>query len=203
MILLVWRRRFFIIISLFWNRKLGVGFEIFVAVTVNVAVFLVTALWSLVEAYRYFRGTCCPADGDSKYLWNVGELLPDYVTLQPRRQPYLKLWMLKKIRRVCSWLGHISFWFVLRVFFWQGYNYHHHGLGYFTACSNAYICVCGHWSTIVRLKILLVWKTDFSVSFLVFLGCFTCWVMYKKDFLEFTNLLFCLYVLTIFLFLSF
>jgi hypothetical protein len=28
-----------------------------------------------------------PDDGGSKYLWNVGKLLPDYTTLQPRRQP--------------------------------------------------------------------------------------------------------------------
>jgi hypothetical protein len=28
-----------------------------------------------------------PDDGGSKYLWNVGKLLPDYTALQPRRQP--------------------------------------------------------------------------------------------------------------------
>jgi hypothetical protein len=28
-----------------------------------------------------------PHDGDSKDLWNVGKLLPDYTALQPRRQP--------------------------------------------------------------------------------------------------------------------
>jgi hypothetical protein len=33
--------------------------------------------------------THCPDDGGSKYLWNVGKLLPDYTALQPRRQPSL------------------------------------------------------------------------------------------------------------------
>jgi hypothetical protein len=28
-----------------------------------------------------------PDDGGSKYLWNVGKLLPDYMALQPKRQP--------------------------------------------------------------------------------------------------------------------
>jgi hypothetical protein len=39
-------------------------------------------------------GPCClhhqgdrPDDGDSKDLWNVGKLLPDYTALQPGRQP--------------------------------------------------------------------------------------------------------------------
>jgi hypothetical protein len=55
------------------------------------AVFWVVAPCSLVEVYRRFRGTCClhhhrPDDGSSKYLWNVGKLLPGYTTLQPKRQ---------------------------------------------------------------------------------------------------------------------
>jgi hypothetical protein len=29
-----------------------------------------------------------PDDGDSKDLWNVGKPLPDYMVLQPRRQPF-------------------------------------------------------------------------------------------------------------------
>jgi hypothetical protein len=29
----------------------------------------------------------CPDDGDSKELWNVDKLLPDYTALRPRRQP--------------------------------------------------------------------------------------------------------------------
>jgi hypothetical protein len=31
--------------------------------------------------------THCPDDGGNKYLWNYGKLLPDYMVLQPRRQP--------------------------------------------------------------------------------------------------------------------
>jgi hypothetical protein len=31
-----------------------------------------------------------PDDGGSKDLWNVGKLLPDYMALQPRRQPSSK-----------------------------------------------------------------------------------------------------------------
>jgi hypothetical protein len=58
----------------------------------KMAVFWVVAPCSLVEFYQYFRGPCClhhqgPNDGGSKDLWNVGKLLPDYMTLQPRRQP--------------------------------------------------------------------------------------------------------------------
>jgi hypothetical protein len=34
------------------------------------------------------------SDGGSKYLWNVGKLLPDYAVLQPRREPssYMLPW---------------------------------------------------------------------------------------------------------------
>jgi hypothetical protein len=44
------------------------------------------------------RGQNCfchrPNDGGSKHLWNIGKLLPDYMVLQPRRQPssYLPHW---------------------------------------------------------------------------------------------------------------
>jgi hypothetical protein len=41
----------------------------------KMAVFWVVTLCSLVD------------DGGSKYLWNVGKLLPDYTALQPRTQP--------------------------------------------------------------------------------------------------------------------
>jgi hypothetical protein len=58
------------------------------------AVFWVVESCNLVEVYWRFRGTCCvryqgdcPDDGGSKYLWNIGKLLPDYTMLQPRRQP--------------------------------------------------------------------------------------------------------------------
>jgi hypothetical protein len=48
----------------------------------KMAVFWVVAPCSLVEVYQRFRGPCClhhrPDDGDSKDLWNVGKLLPDY-----------------------------------------------------------------------------------------------------------------------------
>jgi hypothetical protein len=48
---------------------------------------VLTAEWHrVVLVYRRFRGTCCPDDGGSKHLWNVGKL-PDYTALQPRRQP--------------------------------------------------------------------------------------------------------------------
>jgi hypothetical protein len=51
------------------------------------AVFWVV-LCSLVEVYQRFRGPCCLRhQGDD--LWNVGKLLPDYMALQPRRQPSL------------------------------------------------------------------------------------------------------------------
>jgi hypothetical protein len=57
--------------------------------------FWVVTSCRLVEVYRRFRGACCPPqkgthrpdDGGNKHLWNVGELLPDYTALQPRRQP--------------------------------------------------------------------------------------------------------------------
>jgi hypothetical protein len=44
---------------------------------------------SLVEVYQRFRGTCSlHHQGDEcKHLWNVGKLLPDCTTLQPKRQP--------------------------------------------------------------------------------------------------------------------
>jgi hypothetical protein len=32
--------------------------------------------------------THCPDDGDSKHLWNISKLLPNYTVQQPRRQPY-------------------------------------------------------------------------------------------------------------------
>jgi hypothetical protein len=55
-------------------------------VYMKMLVFWVVAPCSLVEVYWCFRGTCC--------LWNVSKLLPDYMVLQPRRQPssYLLLW---------------------------------------------------------------------------------------------------------------
>jgi hypothetical protein len=49
----------------------------------KMAVFWVVAPCSLVEVYHGNH----PYDGGSKYLWNVGKLLPDYMVLQPIRQP--------------------------------------------------------------------------------------------------------------------
>jgi hypothetical protein len=58
----------------------------------KMAVFWLVALCGLLEVYRLFRAAYCltmgrPDDGGSKYLWNVGKLLPDYTTQHPRRQP--------------------------------------------------------------------------------------------------------------------
>jgi hypothetical protein len=45
--------------------------------------------WFLyLKPFPRARLTHCPDDGGSKNLWNVGKLLPDYMVLQPRRQPY-------------------------------------------------------------------------------------------------------------------
>jgi hypothetical protein len=50
------------------------------------AVFWVVVPCSLVEVSWRFRSACCPDDGGSKHLWNVGKLLPDYMAWQLRRQ---------------------------------------------------------------------------------------------------------------------
>jgi hypothetical protein len=49
------------------------------------AVFWVVTPCSLVEVYQRFRGPSCLHHQGDEY---VGKLLPDYTTLQPRRQPY-------------------------------------------------------------------------------------------------------------------
>jgi hypothetical protein len=60
---------------------------------VKMAVFWVVAPCSPVEVYWRFRGSCYP--------WNVGKLLPDYMTLQSRRQPSSRLfWSLQMLN---SW----------------------------------------------------------------------------------------------------
>jgi hypothetical protein len=58
---------------LLWILKVHnlVGFEVLTAVSTKIAVFWVVAPCSLVEVY----------------LWSVSKLLPDYIVLQPRRQP--------------------------------------------------------------------------------------------------------------------
>jgi hypothetical protein len=60
-------------------------FQVLTAASMKMAVFWVVAPCSLVEVYRRFRGDR-PDDGGSKYLLNVGKLLPDYTALQTRRQ---------------------------------------------------------------------------------------------------------------------
>jgi hypothetical protein len=80
--------------SLLLNHKTYVGFEIFAAASMKMAVVWVVVPYSLV-VYRCFRGACClhyqcDDDGGSKRLWNVGKLLPDYTVQQPRRQPFLQ-----------------------------------------------------------------------------------------------------------------
>jgi hypothetical protein len=50
------------------------------AVSTKMAVFWVVAPCSLVEVYQRFRGPCC-------LHHQGGKLLPDYMALQPRRQP--------------------------------------------------------------------------------------------------------------------
>jgi hypothetical protein len=62
------------------------------------AVFWVVELCSPVEVYH------CPDDGGSKDLWNFGELLPDYMALQPRRQPSSMLEDDDDYQRTLQWI---------------------------------------------------------------------------------------------------
>jgi hypothetical protein len=62
-------------------------------------------------------------DGGSKDLGNVGKLLPDYTTLQRRRQPssYSPPWEPQILRRLsclgvwCKWSTHRTFWHHIKV----------------------------------------------------------------------------------------
>jgi hypothetical protein len=58
------------------------------ATTVKRFVFWVVAPCSLVDTDRLFRGAYChcPDDGGSKFLWDVGQYLPEYTAQQPRKQ---------------------------------------------------------------------------------------------------------------------
>jgi hypothetical protein len=54
--------------------------------SMKMTVVWVVVLHGLVEVNRYVRGTIFfldqgyhPIDGGTKHLWNVGELLPDYL----------------------------------------------------------------------------------------------------------------------------
>jgi hypothetical protein len=40
---------------------------------------------SQIDVDLCFRGVCCPDDGDSTHLWNVGQHLFDYMSIHPRR----------------------------------------------------------------------------------------------------------------------
>jgi hypothetical protein len=56
----------------------------------KMAVFWVVASSSLAEVYWRVRSSCClhqGVDGGSNNFWNVGKLLPDYISQHPRRQP--------------------------------------------------------------------------------------------------------------------
>jgi hypothetical protein len=57
-----------------------VRFEVLTAVSTKTAVFWVVTTCSLVEVYERF-----PDDGGSKYLLNVGKLLPDYTVLTTQK----------------------------------------------------------------------------------------------------------------------
>jgi hypothetical protein len=73
-----------------------VRFEVLMVASMKMAVFWVVAPCSLVEVYQLFTGACClhhqgesthcPDNRVSKHLWNVGQLLPNYMAQQPRRQ---------------------------------------------------------------------------------------------------------------------
>jgi hypothetical protein len=83
-------------ILLQWAGVHKVGFEILTVARMDMAMFWVEVPCGLVEVYCCFKGISClhyqgSVDGcgvgGSKYLQNIGKLLPDYTALQPRRQP--------------------------------------------------------------------------------------------------------------------
>jgi hypothetical protein len=54
--------------SFYNHTKYLVGFEVFTAVSMKMAVFWVVAPYSLVEFYQRFRGPCClHHQGDDSY----------------------------------------------------------------------------------------------------------------------------------------
>jgi hypothetical protein len=69
-------------------------FQVLTAASMKMAVSWDVVPYSLVEVYRRFRGDCClhhqgthrPHKGDSKHLYNVCKLIPDYTAQHPRRQ---------------------------------------------------------------------------------------------------------------------
>jgi hypothetical protein len=52
---------------------------------------LLTVFWDVAPCSLSHRLD----DGDSKHLWNVGKLLPDYTVQHPRRQPRSYSWNIK------------------------------------------------------------------------------------------------------------
>jgi hypothetical protein len=71
---------------------LTVTVQVLTATSMKVTVFGSVAHYSVAENERYFRGFCWPMthrsdDGDSKYLWNVGQYLRDYKVQYSITQP--------------------------------------------------------------------------------------------------------------------
>jgi hypothetical protein len=68
--------------------NLAVGFDVLTVVTVKSTTLWEATSCSPREAYRHSGGTYSPLGSNNKsniLLRNVGELLPDYVALYPRR----------------------------------------------------------------------------------------------------------------------
>jgi hypothetical protein len=74
-----------------WQTILNtVRFQVLTAASMKITVFRDIVPCSPVEVNRRFRGTYCLQhhhldDGGSKHLWNVSQLLPDYMVLYPRK----------------------------------------------------------------------------------------------------------------------
>jgi hypothetical protein len=82
-----------ILAAVFHGPRYLVRFQVLTATSMNMTLLWNVAPYSLVEVYRRFRsasfihhqGIHRPDDWGSKYLWNVGKLLPDYTAQQTRR----------------------------------------------------------------------------------------------------------------------
>jgi hypothetical protein len=74
-----------------WQTILNtVQFHVLTAASMKMTVFRDIVPCSPAEVNRRFRGTYCLQhhhvdDGGSKHLWNVSQLLPDYMVLYPRK----------------------------------------------------------------------------------------------------------------------
>jgi hypothetical protein len=62
-----------------------IGFQVLTAASIMFRIVFWDVLPCKIIVDRRFRGTYCPDDGGSKYLWNVGRQL-FYTAVQPRRQ---------------------------------------------------------------------------------------------------------------------